>query len=155
MLFRSLGLFPAEVSRQPVTAVGYLEDGSPEPFQNPATYGAAGGLFGTAKDVLAWDAALLSHQLLSPEVTARMFTPEPHLYGEALGSWSYELVLPGEQRVRLVERQGEIGGTRLLNLVSFDQRLAVVILANTERANLFKTYSREGLGYELVAAALR
>ncbi len=81
-----------------------------------------------------------------------MFHADPKLYGEALGSWSYSL--PGAAPpLPLVERQGEIGGTRLLSLLIPTRNASLVIIANTERADLFNTYTRKGLGYAILQAA--
>ena len=96
-----------------------------------------------------WDEALLNYKLLSPEATATMFRADPKLYGEALGSWSYDV--PGfTPALHVVERQGDIGSTRLLNLVLPETKASIVIIANNERADLFDTYSRKGLGYALL-----
>lgn len=136
----------------PATARGYMETGSVDEPQNPATYGAAGALYGNALDVAKWDDALLNHTLLPSRETDIMFHGERNLGGEALGSWSYDL--PGTSpAVHLVERQGDIGATRLLNLLLPQFDASIVIVANTERADLFNTYSRQGLGYALVKAA--
>ena len=148
----SWGVFTGAGSA-PATTRAYSEAGLTDEPQNPATYGAAGALYGNALDVATWDAALLNNTLLPAGETAIMFHGERNLGGEALGSWSYDL--PGTApAVHLVERQGDIGATRLLNLLLPDLDGCIVILANTERADLFNTYSRQGLGYDLVKAAI-
>lgn len=148
---KSWGLF-TDNSVRPVTAKGYLESGKVDEPQNPATYGAAGALYGSALDVAKWDTALLTHKLLPAKETERMFHGENNLGGEALGSWSYDL--PGASpKLHLVERQGDIGATRLLNLLLPEFDASIVILANTEKADLFNTYSKQGFGYALVKAA--
>lgn len=142
----SWGLWPADPKRAPKTATG----GNELP-QNPATYGAAGALYGNALDVAKWDHALLTNKLLSKQFTEQMFLADPKLYGEALGSWSYDL--PGSSpTLHLVERQGDIGTSRVLNLLLPQYQASIVILANTERADLFDTYSKKGLGYKLAMA---
>lgn len=147
----SWGIFTG-AGTSPATARAYTETGTVDEPQNPATYGAAGALYGNALDVAKWDAALLNHALLPAKETDLMFHGERNLGGEALGSWSYDL--PGTSpTVHLVERQGDIGATRLLNLLLPEFDGCIVILANTERADLFNTYSKQGLGYELVKAA--
>lgn len=140
----------------PDVAVGYGADAAVELPQNVATYGAAGALYGNALDVATWDQALLDYRLLSKAATERMFTADPHLYGEALGSWAYD-VNDESGAVRVVERQGEIGGTRLLNILLPGISTSVVIIANTERADLFNTYGKRGFGYDIlkVAASLK
>ena len=52
----------------------------------------------------------------------------------------------------MIERQGDIGGTRLLSLLVPGKNASLVIIANTERADLFNTYSKKGLGYEALKA---
>lgn len=146
----SWGIFMGS-GNTPSTAKGYGADGTLELPQNPATYGSAGALYGTAEDVDKWNTALLTHRLLSPASTVLLFKGERNLGGEALGCWSYDL--PGTSpAVHLVERQGDIGGTRVLSLMLPEQDASIVILANTEKADLFNTYSRKGLGFELVQA---
>lgn len=95
-------------------------------------------------DLAKWDQVLLEYKLLPQSETRVMFTADPKLYGEALGSWAYDAKgINGP--VLVVERQGEIGGTRLLNNLLPDQAASIVIIANTERADLFNTYSKKGL----------
>jgi hypothetical protein len=87
--------------------------------------------------------------LLPTAETDRMFHGENNLGGEALGSWSYDV--PGfSPALHVVERQGDIGSVRVLNLLIPAQDTSIVILANTDRADLFDTYSKQGLGYALL-----
>ncbi len=157
---RSWGIFPADPAEAPVTARAYKEDGTLDDPQNPATYGAAGALYGNALDVAVWDEALLTHPLLSAPLTDVMFQADPKLYGEALGSWSYEFKPydfkggPTEPATRIIERQGDIGSTRLLNLLLPQRNASIVIIANTDRADLFNTYAKKGIAYEILRAAL-
>lgn len=147
---RSWGMFAGD-GRRPVVVKGYGADGALELPQNAATYAAAGGLYGNALDVATWNTALLTNKLLTAESTALLFKGERNLGGEALGSWSYDL--PGTSpALHLVERQGDIGGTRVLSLLLPQQDASIVILANTEKADLFNTYSQKGLGFALVKA---
>lgn len=147
---KSWGIFNGD-GATPKTVASYGADGKVDLPQNPATYGSAGALYGNALDVAKWNNALLNHTLLDEAATAQMFHGERNLGGEALGSWSYDL--PGTApAVHLVERQGDIGATRLLNLLLPAQDGSIVILANTERADLFNTYSQKGLGFAIVKA---
>lgn len=132
---RSWGVFSSDPSQAPRVALGYGADGKVELPQNVATYGAAGAIYGNALDLAKWDDALLSFKLLPQDATNVMFTADPKLYGEALGSWSYD-TKGTDGPVRVIERQGEIGGTRLLNNLLPGLATSVVIIANTERADL-------------------
>ena len=148
---QSWGIFSPDLAAAPTVAIGYGVDGKVELPQNVATYGAAGALYGNALDLAKWDEALLTYKLLPMSASKVMFTADPKLYGEALGSWAYDAKgMNGP--VRVVERQGEIGGTRLLNNLLPDQHASIVIIANTESADLFNTYSKQGLGYEVLKA---
>jgi len=80
-----------------------------------------------------------------------MFRADPKLYGEALGSWAYDSAVANPP-LHVIERQGDIGGTRLLSLLLPGKNASLVIIANTERADLFNTYSKKGLGYEALKA---
>ena len=155
-VIRPLGLHswklaPADPPSTPKSAAAYTADGSPDPAQNPATYGAAGALLGSALDVAKWNHALLAHRLLSAEATYTMFRADPKLYGEALGSWAYDSNV-SEPPLHVIERQGDIGSTRLLSLLIPEKRASIVIIANTERADIFNTYSKQGLGYGVLKA---
>ncbi len=153
---RSWMIAPADPRRGPAgagryTAAGYTSDGSPDPVQNPATYGAAGALLGSALDVAKWNNALIGHRLLSAEATETMFRADPKLQGEALGSWAYDSDV-SEAPLHVIERQGDIGSTRLLSLLLPGKKASIVIISNSERADLFQTYSKQGLGYEVLKA---
>ncbi len=150
---KSWGIFTGDAKLDPPTAVGYQENGTLELTQNVATYGSSGALYGNALDVAKWNEALLSHRLLSVEATEAMFRADPKLYGEALGSWAYDLPLT-KPPLHIVERQGDIGSTRLLNLLLPERNASLIIIANTDRADLFNTYSQKGLGYEILKAWL-
>jgi hypothetical protein len=52
----------------------------------------------------------------------------------------------------VIERHGDIGSTRLLSLLIPWKNASLVIIANTERADLFNTYSKQGLGYQVLKA---
>lgn len=145
---------PADPAEVPPVAVGHDASGAPDRPQNPAAYGAAGALLGSVEDVLRWDRALLDDSVIDPAATERTFAAVPDLQGQTLGgSWSYTLQLPGRSvPLRVIERQGEIGGTRLLNLIFPDDDAAIVLIASGGTAGFFSTYSREGLGYEAIAA---
>ena len=147
----SWGVFPGNAAKGPKVALAYGQDGRADLFQNPATYGAAGALYGSALDVAKWDEALLKHTLLSAGSTEVMFKADPKLYGEALGSWAYDAKL-GAGTVHLVERQGDIGSTVLLNLLLPEQGASVVVISNNETPDLFNTYSKKGIAWEVLQA---
>ena len=133
-------------------ALGDGRFGPPSPVRL-ATFGASGALAGTAADLLRFDAALLDGRLLPPALRDSMFTADPTLGFVALSVWTYTMSVNGRP-VRLVERQGWIGGYRALNLLAPDAGVALVVLANTDAADLSRTYTQTGFSADLIRAAL-
>ncbi len=129
----------------PITVRSYRADGSPSPEVELAAYGPAAAIYGNAQDLSTFSQALLDHTLLDAASTTIMTTGDPQLGHEALGAWSYTL-----GAVRLIERQGNIFGTRILALASPSNDFTISILATTERADLFDLWTQKGLPYELV-----
>ncbi|MCB1023340.1 MAG: beta-lactamase family protein, partial [Acidobacteria bacterium] len=94
-------------------ASGYeYKDGSyvNEAFYSVENYGSAGAMYSSLDDMYLWDRALIENKLLSKQNTEIMFTPSAKLGFIGLGSWVYELKIADEEAVRLIERQGGIGG---------------------------------------------
>ena len=145
----------ARVEPRLATAAIAQDDGTfaPPPPVRLAAFGASGAAAGTAQDLLRFDAALLDGRLLSPALRDSMFTADPNLGFVALSVWTYTMQVDGRP-VRLVERQGWIGGFRALNLLAPDDGLALVVLANTDAADLSQTYTGRGFSASLVRAAL-
>ncbi len=141
---------------EPRLPTGYLVDSTgvrPMPPARLATYGAAGALAGTAGDLFRFDRALLADRLFPRALRDSMTTADPSLGFVALSVWRYGLDVDG-QPVTLVERQGWIWGYRALNLLAPDEDLVLIVLANTDAADLSRTYTRQGFSFDLVRAAL-
>ncbi len=148
-----LGLASWGVAAQhpPITIRSYRTDGSLSPDVELAAYGPAAAIYGDATDLSVFSQALLDHTLLDAASTTIMTTGDPQLGMEALGSWGYQLPVPDHAKpVTLVERQGNIYGTRILALASPSDEFTISILATTERADLFNLWTRKGLPFELV-----
>jgi len=148
-----LGLTSWGVAAQhpPITVRSYRTDGARSPDVELAAFGPAGAIYGDATDLSVFSQALLDHRLLDAASMTIMATGDPQLGMEALGSWGYELPVPGHTTpVALVERQGNIYGTRILALASPSDDFTISILATTERADLFNLWTHKGLPFELV-----
>lgn len=143
----SWGVFGVDPPPAYVVA-GHGDQGELAPRVNFATYGAAGALFGNASDLSRFSQALLDGELLGAAATEEMFRGDPKLQQEALGSWQYRL----NGTIDLVERQGDIAGIRTLALLSRSERVAITILASTEKAPLFELWAQRGVSYDLVTA---
>ncbi|CAN5460686.1 serine hydrolase domain-containing protein [soil metagenome] len=136
----------------PITIRSYRSDGSRSPEVELAAFGAAAAIYGDAHDLSTFSQALLDHTLLDAAATTIMTTGDPQLGMEGLGSWGYELPVPGRPKpVSLVERQGGMYGTRILALASPSDDFTIAILATTERTDLFNLWTRKGLPFELVS----
>ena len=144
----------------PQLAAGYLkEPGKPHQAEPPTrfeSWRASGGMYSTADNLLAFDNALLGVgrvPLLSDEQRRAFFTPDPKLGFVGLSSFPYELELGTKKRkIKLVERRGEIGAHRMLNLLVPDEKLALIVLSNTDAVNLDGLWEGKGLGAELLRA---
>jgi CubicO group peptidase (beta-lactamase class C family) len=135
--------------------LGYMADGSPEPPIELATYGAAGAISGTARDLLAFDRALVAHRLVSPAATAEMWRGDPRLGYAALGAWAFSATLPGCSRaVSLIERRGAILGVQVRNFIAPELGRAVIVFANDAGVAFGEVWQGRGLSHALLAAAL-
>jgi len=122
--------------------------------QTLVRYGAAGGLVGTAADVLAFDAALLDGRLLSRRALAQLWRGDPARGGQALGQWSFLASLKGcAGPVRIVERRGGIGRFQLRNLILPDRGLAMVMLTTDGRYDFGEIRQRAGAAHDALSAA--
>ncbi len=139
----------------PNLAAGYVKGANQpqnEPYYRVQNYSSAGAMYSTAEDMWLWNKALMSNKLLSPKATAEMFTPSAKLGFVAFGSWAYTLKLADGKKHRLIERQGNIGGFCNLNIIAPEDKYSVTLLSNTETDTLFRTYTGEGLSYDILSA---
>lgn len=150
----------------PHLAVGYLkEPGKPHRAEPPIrfeSWRASGGMYATADDLLAFDNALLGVgrvtgggrvALLGDELRRAFFTPDPKLGFVGLSSFPYTLELGVTRRkVTVVERRGEIGAHRMLNLLLPEEKIALMVLSNTDSVELDGLWEGKGLGAELLRA---
>lgn len=133
--------------------------GGPTPAERAmlTRYGSAGSLLGTAEEMLAFDAGLLSGALLPERERAELWRGDPKLGYQALGQWSFTAPLKGcAGPVRIVERRGAIGRFQVRNLIAPDQKVAAVMLTNRgeDRLDFGEIWQGKGLSHDLLAAAL-
>jgi CubicO group peptidase (beta-lactamase class C family) len=152
---RSLRLFSPGAAKALSGMVGYEGPKQREPQFNMATYGPVGSLYGSVRDLWKIDRALMSHQLLSRENSETMWKGEPSLGYVALGAWSYPATLKGcAAPVAVVERQGHIGGIRVLNLFVPSEQVALIAVSNQEKTDFGALWSGKGLSYDILRATL-
>lgn len=120
-------------------------------------FGSAGGLIGTAADMLAFDRALLSGTLLADRARAEMWRGDPKLGFQALGQWSFPAPLKGcAGPVRLIERRGAIGPFQVRNFIAPDRGVAMVLLTNRgeDKFAFGEIWQGKGVSHDALAAAL-
>ena len=130
--------------------------GKPEPHYELASFGAAGGLMGTAKAVFAFDRSLMTGKLLTPAQRAELWKPEGGRSYQALGQW----VFPGQLKgcaapKRIVQRDGEIGGVQARNFILPDDDLVVIVFTNRSPDDfpIGEIWQGKGFAYDLLSAA--
>ena len=129
--------------------------GKPEPHYELASFGAAGGLMGSARAVYDFDRMLMTGKLLSPAARAELWKPEGGRSYQALGQW----VFPGQLKgcaipKRIVQRDGEIGGVQTRNYILPDDELAVVVFTNRgpDDFAIGEIWQGKGFAYDLLSA---
>ena len=127
-------------------------DGRSDGVVNPAAYGAAGGLFGTVRDVWQLNRAFAAGRLL--DEPARDAMTQPNQWGAALGVWTYTLKTPAGRVARIVERQGWIGGIRVVDLLDLNSNTTVVIMSTQGDYDLSQSWTGKGVAAELMLQAV-
>jgi CubicO group peptidase (beta-lactamase class C family) len=145
---RSTGL--ADTARiVPRLAPTYYKDGEAALAGDMPVYGqnwyAAGGLYSTAADLLAFSNALYGGKLLSAGSLQALLTPGLDEYG--FGLWISTLEIEGREH-RFAQRPGRIMGANTLLLRMLDDDATIIILANS---NLVDT---DRLGFRLARRLL-
>jgi len=137
-IFDPVGMTQTGLARhdQAGLALGYQRDEAGD-FQPEAAYfiqngQAAAAMYSTAGDLLRFDQALYTDQLLQPKTIAQMYTSHPELGYVAFGSWVYDYYfLPASPR--LVERRGQLPGFNHVFIRAPDQRKTLLVLSNNDQ----------------------
>jgi D-alanyl-D-alanine carboxypeptidase len=93
--------------------------------------GAAGAIWSTPTDLLAWDQALLQHSLISPASLATLTTPQRLTDGRSSGYGCGEAVNDRGQAVSF-SHGGAVSGFVAQNTILPGTRSALVILSNAD-----------------------
>lgn len=149
-------LWPGHFAQPGELGVPGFVQGKPEPAVNLATFGTAGGLIGTLRDVFRFDRALMTGALLAPAARAELWKPEGGRSYQAFGQW----VFPGQLKgcaapKRIIQRDGEIGGVQTRNYILPDDDLVVVVFTNrsAEDFSFGEVWQQSGFAYDLLSAA--
>lgn len=122
-----------------------------------ARFEGAGALMGTAEDVLGFDRALMTGQLMSDAARTTMWRSDPRLGFMALGQWVFTASLKGcTKPVRIVERRGGIGRFQARNIILPDVGIALVMLTNRgeDRYSFGEIWQGKGPSFAALSAAL-
>ena len=149
-------LWPGDFARAGQRGVAGFVGGKPESDFTLATFGAAGGLIGTARDVFRFDRALMTGKLLAPAALAELWKPEGKGSYQALGQWVFPGSLKGcAAPKRIVQRDGEIGGVQTRNYIFPDDDLVVIVFTNRSSDDfaIGEVWQGKGFAYDLLSAA--
>jgi D-alanyl-D-alanine carboxypeptidase len=149
-----LGLKSLRVSAPRGTRVpGYIKD-DVEPKIDFSAFGAAGNLFGTTRDLLAFDRALMTGKLLPPAQLAELWDGQPNLGFIALGQWAFGAELKGcAVPTKVVERRGAIGGVEVRNFILPDKDVVVIAFTNRAGFDFGEIWQGKGFSYGLLSEA--
>lgn len=116
-------------------------------------YGASGGFYMSLQDIAKFDRALWNFELISKSSFEEMTIGNPQFGYAAMGMWAYRFGLPRcERDVFLVERRGEIGNVRIVNLIAPELKKAIVLYSN-QGADFGNLYTGSGTLYDFAAAS--
>ncbi|MBC7625464.1 MAG: beta-lactamase family protein [Aeromicrobium sp.] len=122
---------------------------------NLATYGAAGALLGSPRDLFAIDQALLGESLMSAEAKKQFWKGEPNIGYAALGVWSFPATLKGcKEPVELIERRGAIGGVQVRNFLAPALGKVLLVLTNRGEWEFGEVWQGKGFSHDLLSATL-
>lgn len=150
----SVGLFPRSEPSMP----GF-GDGKPESTAfRLENFGGAGALYGTTRDLFAFDRALMNGRLIPEGQRAEMWDGKPQYGYAALGQWSFAVPLKdcGDTPVRIIERRGFIGGVALRNIILPDQDMVIIMTSNRAEAEAAfgEIWQQAGITHDVMRAAL-
>jgi CubicO group peptidase (beta-lactamase class C family) len=118
----------------PNLAIGYTKEAGEwknNLYMHVIRGGPAGGGFSTVEDLLAFDIALRSHKLLSPEYTEMVWTAKPELNSPHYG---FGFRAGGEPGDRIVGHAGGFPGINGKLDMHLDTGYTVAVLSNYDRA---------------------
>jgi CubicO group peptidase (beta-lactamase class C family) len=150
----SVGVFP----RAEPTVAGFSE-GKPESSAfRLENFGGAGALYGTTRDLLAFDRALMTGKLIPDTQRAQMWDGKPEYGFAALGQWSFSSPLKdcSDTPVRIVERRGFIGGVVLRNIILPDLDMVIIMTSNRAEAEAAfgEIWQQAGITHDVIRAAV-
>jgi CubicO group peptidase (beta-lactamase class C family) len=111
------------------------------------------GLYGTAKDVLKWNLALLDGKVLSEKGRALFFGPAPGEFRNGFGGDWGEIDF-GQGRKQILDCIGAIAAYRAHSSIVVPERLSVIFLSGNSAYNPKPVHREANITYELAVEAL-
>jgi D-alanyl-D-alanine carboxypeptidase len=150
----SVGVFP----RAEATVAGFVA-GRPESTAfRLENFGGAGALYGTTRDLLAFDRALMTGKLIPDAERAQMWDGKGEYGFAALGQWAFSSPLKdcGDTPVRIIERRGFIGGVVLRNIILPELDMVIIMTANRAEAEAAfgEIWQQAGITHDVMRAAV-
>lgn len=134
------------------TALGYVSGEKLEPPLGVWAFSSAAGMTGTLKDIARFERALVRSELLDPALTAQMLAGREDYQSHAMGSWSYVWSFDGKD-VRFVERQGWVGGVRLIMISVPDEDLVIAMVSNDPDTQFDGAWNPDGFVSRVIRAS--
>lgn len=149
---RSVGIFAFGRPPHPhVRPTGEFSD--VDPLIDLGVNGASAGAYGTIGDLWRFDRALLSGRLLPAAQREAMWTAERSNGFLAYYQWTYPAPLRGcPAPVRVVERQGLVGGIELRNYLLPESGRALILFSRRRPTGLGDPWEGSGFAFDLLSA---
>lgn len=132
------------------------EDGAPiDSALQLHTFGGGAAAVGDPADAMDLTMAIMDGKILKDEAVLNAFGEGNPRFGYvALSVWGYRGRLSGcEEPVRLIERQGDLGGTKVLVLMAPDLNRSIVAFSNRDETDWGWIWQGRGFSYDLASAA--
>jgi D-alanyl-D-alanine carboxypeptidase len=126
-----------------------------DPLLNLGVYGASGGAYGTIADLWKFDRALLAGKLVSEKQREQMWASsrENGFYG--FFQWIYPAPLAGcEKPLRIVERQGLVGGIELRNYLLPETGRGLIMFSRKRPTELGDPWEGKGFAFDILSKAV-
>ena len=123
-----------------------------DPLINLGVNGAAGGAYGTIKDLWRFDHALLAGRLLPARARGQMWesSRDNGFYG--FHQWIFPARLAGCAReLQVVERQGLVGGIELRNYLLPETGQAVILLSRRRPVGYGDPWEGKGFTFDVLS----
>ena len=129
--------------------------GRPDTEIDVTAFGAAAGLYGSARDLWRFDRALMKGELLPDAARAQLWDGQPQLGSIALGQWVFAAQLRGCQYpTKIVERRGQIGGVQVRNFILPEWDAVVIVFTDRAEQDFGEVWQGKGFSYDLLSAGV-